>query len=491
MTPLRKRGRPARVGPGVAIRKLLLSASAVSILGACDAQPPSDGVGETPDSQAARSSLTRADLPGWQPERDPQVPGPTTRVGDAGRYRRSEPEESRELQALIERLEALGYAAGSQPPSDAMGVVRHEESAQPGLNFYTSGHAPEALLVDMDGRVLHRWQRSFLETFPERERIPLNGHFWRRAVPLENGDLLAIFTGLGIARLDRDSNLIWARPLPVHHDLQMSPGGDIAVLARKAHVVPRVAEEFPILEDFVLVLGPDGAPLRRISLLEAFENAEPEFSWREASRRFWEREKTRRRAAASQRSAFDIFHTNSIEILDGRYAARNPAFRAGNALISFCHLDAIAVVDLERTEVVWAEGDAFSLQHDPSLLPSGDVMVFDNLWRTDRSRVAIVDPASAEVTWQYAGSEREPFFSRTCGNAQRLDNGNVLITESDQGRAFEVTRDKRIVWEFLSPHRAGEQDEFVATLFELRRLPLDYGRDWLQGPAGGRGVADR
>ena len=35
---------------------------------------------------------------------------------------------------------------------------------------------------------------------------------------------------------------------------------------------------------------------------------------------------------------------------------------------------------------------------------------------------------------------------------QRLANGNTLITESVNGRAFEVTADGRIVWEFLAPH---------------------------------------
>ena len=43
------------------------------------------------------------------------------------------------------------------------------------------------------------------------------------------------------------------------------------------------------------------------------------------------------------------------------------------------------------------------------------------------------------------------FFSELCGTCQRLPNGNTLITESTRGRAFEVTPDKEIVWEFVSP----------------------------------------
>jgi hypothetical protein len=46
-------------------------------------------------------------------------------------------------------------------------------------------------------------------------------------------------------------------------------------------------------------------------------------------------------------------------------------------------------------------------------------------------------------------------------------NDNALITESDNGRAFEVTPDGTIVWEFYNPHRAGAQDEFIAALFRV------------------------
>ena len=54
-----------------------------------------------------------------------------------------------------------------------------------------------------------------------------------------------------------------------------------------------------------------------------------------------------------------------------------------------------------------------------------------------------------------------------------------MISESDHGRAFEVTPDGEIVWEFHNPYRAGEDDRFVASLPELIRLPPDFPTDWL------------
>src|SRR5690606_36181070 len=110
--------------------------------------------------------------------------------------------------------------------------------------------------------------------------------------------------------------------------------------------------------------------------------------------------------------------------------------------------------------------------------------LFDNLGGRDprigRSRVLEIDPATGAVTWSYEGTVKTPFQSDTCGSCQRMPNGNTVITESDHGRAFEVTRDGEIVWEFVSPHRAGERNELIATLFELIRLPPDFPLDWLR-----------
>ena len=75
---------------------------------------------------------------------------------------------------------------------------------------------------------------------------------------------------------------------------------------------------------------------------------------------------------------------------------------------------------------------------------------------------------------------KQPLFSKTCGTAQPLANGNILIAESDRGRAIEVTTDGDIVWEFYNPHRAGERNELIATLFEMRRVGRGFFK-WMDG----------
>jgi hypothetical protein len=54
-----------------------------------------------------------------------------------------------------------------------------------------------------------------------------------------------------------------------------------------------------------------------------------------------------------------------------------------------------------------------------------------------------------EAAWSY--SDPENFFSGFISGAQRLPNGNTLICAGAPGRVFEITKDKRIVWDYWNP----------------------------------------
>ena len=416
--------------------------------------------------------------PPLAPSIEPAAQAPAQEAEIPGRWRqlrpeRLDPELDAEQRELVARLESIGYASGSQPAPAVSGVTVNDPArAWSGLNFYTSGHAPEALLVDMQGKPLHRWHYKFLDAFPDFPEAWLTegAEFWRRAHLYENGDVLAIFEGLGLIKLDASSKLLWASPLRAHHDLEVLPNGDIVVLTRRAHMRPHLDPEKPILEDFITVLDANGKDKRSVSLLAALERSDFSDLWQPNLRLFG-----------------DVFHTNTVSVLDGRLESKLPGFRAGNVLVSLLVPDLIAVVDLDAEQVVWAARGSFRHQHDPKLLGNGRLLLFDNRGADPYSRVLELDPLDLErVEWSYAGSAERPFFSATCGSAERLPNGNTLITESDAGRAFEVTPDGETVWEFVNPHRAGDAGELVATLFELLRLPPDFPVEWPASRAASR-----
>ena len=382
----------------------------------------------------------------------------------------SESERDAQFLEMLKSLEAIGYLRGSRNSSKS-GVVLHDrELAEQGLNLYTSGHAPEAILVDMDGEVIHRWHYAFESSAIPGDTRNTNSKWWRRAAIFENGDLLAIYEGMGLVKIDKDSNLIWASALKAHHDLEVQPNGDIYVLTRKAHLVPRIDPEVPILEDFISILSPAGKLKAQMSLLEAFEKS---------------------RFAPLVRKELmsgngDLFHTNSLEVLDGRFAARDRSFEQGNILTSMNRMGVVAIVSVRLGQVVWVRRTAPIGQHDPKFLPNGNMLVFTNNMTASEgimgsSAVEEFDPKKREPRWAYHGTEEHPFYSRYLGTASRMANGNTLITESDGGRAFEVRPNGEKVWEFFNPHREGEAGEFIATLPEMIRLPADYPVGWANG----------
>jgi len=392
--------------------------------------------------------------------------------------RRASAELSDAQREEIARLQSIGYLSGSIEPPMEQGVTLHDGVACPGLNFYTSGHMTGAVLMDMDGNVLHEWSHDYRETWPDYENVlqdvaeanpePLdigNPSFWRRAYLFENGDVLGMCVGLGLVRLDPDSRVVWSYSGGCHHDLEVMEDGTIYVLTREAKILPRVNKRWPILEDSITVLDSSGREIRSLSILEAFEDSRYE-CYLEA---MWPKG--------------DVTHTNTLEVLDGTLASRIPAFRRGNVLVSLLKLDVIAVIDMDLGEVVWAMSGMWHKQHQPTVVGGDRILIFDNEGRTLgggplASRVLEFDPATQEIVWSYeAGAE---FYSKRCGTAERLPNGNTLITESDAGRAFEVTPEGRIVWEFLNPARAGANLEYIATLLEVVRVPPEFPTDWLR-----------
>ena len=203
--------------------------------------------------------------------------GPTA----VGRWKRPRRPSSTLLtsdqEVTMARLESLGCLRGVKRATDLQeGVTAYDsERAFSAPNLVVSAHTPEAFIMNMRGSTIHRWSYDFWTAFPESD-TPRNIDgvgWWRRARVLDNGDLLAIFEGHGLIRIDKNSELVWAFPGRAHHDLDLFDNGSIGVLTRKIGVIPRINETEPVAEDFVTVLDTDGTLVAEYSLLEALENS--------------------------------------------------------------------------------------------------------------------------------------------------------------------------------------------------------------------------
>ena len=150
----------------------------------------------------------------------------------------------------------------------------------------------------------------------------------------------------------------------------------------------------------------------------------------------------------------------------------------GNIVVSFRNISTVVMIERATGKIVWTLGSPpLAQQHDPRPLPNGNLLIFDNgTHRRDHpatfSRVIEVDPRTNAIVWEYTDPSLFEFFSPYISGAQRLANGNTLICEGCHGRIFEVTRDREVVWEYVSPHFFHEPGRARAQQLGLPRLSL-------------------
>jgi hypothetical protein len=351
------------------------------------------------------------------------------------------------------------------------GVTRYdEEKAYDGLTLFTSAHAQSAFLIEMDGRVVHEWHLPFRAVWNDPphvdDPVPPEHIYFRRAHVFPNGDLLAMYVGTGdtpwgygLVKMDKGSRLIWKYPERVHHDFDVGEDGRIYALVHRISntKVPGARKiNPPFIDDSIVIFSPDGEELRRINVIQAFLNS-----------------KFRNTLAFVREYYRDPLHTNTVKVVTGDIVAAHPYAEVGQILICMRDIDTIALVDPELEKVVWAIRGPWRAPHDPDFLDNGHMLIFDNLGHIGpggRSRVIEFDPLTLETYWSYTGDEERVFFSKARSVQQRLPNGNTLITESDGGRIFEVNPEKEIVWEYISPHRGGEREQYIPVVSGGQRI---------------------
>ena len=382
---------------------------------------------------------------------------------------------------------------GPADPVFTIGSIDQPDRTCDGFTLCMCSGGTRAALINMRGEVVHQWRAPVRTVWPDAPNLPAPGEehrvYFNDGHLYPNGNLLALVEGptnlrnpahgFGLVMLDKDSRVLWKYAANCHHALDVGEDGTIYALSND--FVDRMPEGLtylptPCLVDCVDIVTPDGKPVRRIRLLEAFKKSPYAslLSTLEKPKLFSDvsppdepmpalREEMRRR---------DVLHTNAVVHLPSRLAPKFPLFKAGQLLISPRHLDAIAVIDPQTDQVVWAARGPWHAQHDPTFLENGHLLLFDNLGlaRARGSRVLEYDPQTQAFPWSYPDETGKRFLSRLRGMCQRLANGNTLIVNSDGGEILEVTPGRELVWSCacrgFEIHRArrftAEQVRFLA-----------------------------
>jgi len=210
------------------------------------------------------------------------------------------------------------------------------------------------------------------------------------------------------------------------------------------------------------------------------------------------------------RDSFDWLHINAASYVGPNhwFDEGDQRFAPENILISSREANIIAIAN-RAGKIVWRMGPDYREseglrklgqiigQHNPHIIPkglagAGNLLVFDNggaagygsanpaspdgvgSARRGNSRVLEVNPVTFQKEWEYsvAGQESYRFFSHYVSGAQRLPDGNTMITEGADGRIFEVTTSGEIVWEYVSPYFT--QNGNTNRVYRAYRVPYDW-----------------
>lgn len=358
----------------------------------------------------------------------------------------------------VEALKSLPYIDWAREESTVgkSGVVKYDQTlAFKGLNIFNSidstSNSSSTYLIDMSGHILHTWSLKENEV-----------GVWLSAIMCKNGDLLCGSRVLGkFFKLGFDSNIKWIKDIPIHHDIDIAENKDIYTLTKRVAVVFIHGIPVPILDECAAIFSPDGKIKREISLFKIFKN---KINPKDKSQIFKIYSKIIKSGNVIKmiknrqikdfiwqegQEGGDILHVNTLQIINRKIEG---LCKRGNLLICVNNLDLIGILDIEKEKLIWSWGPGnLERPHYPTLLKNGNILVFDNGPERGYSRIVELNPLTKDIVWEYKSNPCKKFFSDTQGACQRLPNGNTLITESEKGHIFEVTKDGEIVWEFYNP----------------------------------------
>lgn len=352
-------------------------------------------------------------------------------------------------------------------PAD--GVLKAERAEMsPGVTLVSGlfGQKLGFRLFGADGQQLYEWPIDFFKIAPElmqhRYHALIHGE-----VLLPGGDIVANLDGRGLVRFDRCGRIAWRNQARTHHSVFLDGKGHIwAPTAGPIYDDPGVMTvpfKLDRIGEFDIATG---AQLREIDAVDVLHRSDLVGLIQENESR-----------------ADDVGHMNDVEILDEAMAPAFPMFAAGDILVSWRNLNQLWVIDGKDEKIKWVSQGGTLGQHDPDFRPDGMITALDNRpadpinrengypGRGGGSRIVAINPADHSHTPVFSSSPEHPFYTPYRGKQQFLPNGNLLIAETDAGRAFEVTPEGKVVWEFVN----GWDDTRVGWVTGAQRYPTSYG----------------
>lgn len=426
--------------------------------------------------------------------------------------------------AVLAVASAILLASPSVFPTGT--TIYRPDRAWNGFTVLSPLGTPAVIVIDMNGRIVKQWEgynnsaggpaRVFPGGVvmaavganpPHQESLELverdfNGNvLWR----FDHSEQIVVREGQA-----NESKTVWSARQ--HHDWQRpdfpagyySPGaapsiegGNTLLLTHTNRIQPKVAPNVTLEDDRLIEISKEG----KIVWEWVASDHVDEFHFDSNARMAI----SSASSVNAARGSFDWAHINSATYVGPNhwYDEGDKRFAPDNVIISSREASFVAIVARDGS-IVWQFGPDFSVspelrairqiigQHHAHIIPkglpgAGDLMVFDNggpsgygspssialngsgIYARATSRVLQIDPVNLKLVWSYTSPK---FFATNISSAQRLPNGNTLITEGPDGRLFEVTPDGTIVWEYVFPLFTGARS--TNAVYRAYRIPYDW-----------------
>ncbi|MDH3691406.1 MAG: hypothetical protein OEU36_18355 [Gammaproteobacteria bacterium] len=333
----------------------------------------------------------------------------------------------------------------------------------------SSGSALLAWITDRDGSIQHAWRQPNEDIWSPLENRDAVGQVWG-SYPVgshlyPNGDILVSYQGIdvfpfamGIAKFDKDSNLIWKRNGFYHHWFSVDSDGYIYVPDLKMVTSPLkiddhkkylVCEDGTFAYDVISVLDQSGEKIREIDVLESIIESDLAGLLNSNKQQQEEIE------------TCDPTHLNDVRVLSEEVAGEFPDFSQGDLLISLRSLNTVGVLDKDTNLFKWFYVGSAHHQHSPRYGRNGHVFLFDNYGGRESRGISRVLSVDVNTRMSQAVFPRNgvrlptrAFHSDTAGHMDlNLTGDRVLVSFTHQGLVWEVDIEKgEIVWEFVNTH---------------------------------------
>jgi outer membrane protein assembly factor BamB len=335
-----------------------------------------------------------------------------------------------------------------------VGLTHHEPvRSVKGYTLITPLGGNASYLIDMSGQIVHRWLPDGYNIV--YGRLQPNGHLLAHTLPAgmaENvgpGDGMSLpfeqrlrtlgGNAMHLTEFDWDGNVVWQYENPaIHHDFVRLPNGHT--------LMPETVELPAEVSRAVIEIDAEGKLVKRHHVWKLLDPVKDPL------------------CPIEDRG--DWTHVNGLD-----------ATAEGDIVFSCRNNSRLGRIDARTGELTWKFGQPVtSHQHHPTVLPNGNLQIFDNgqhASRGTRSRIIEVDFKDSSIVWEYTGSPAQQFFSSHISGAQRLAGDNVLICEGASGRIFEVTRNGETVWEWQNPFIVPRRGQPLCQVFRAHRYGLD------------------